>query len=953
MFHHPTIFTSIKARHITRTILASILVLGLIFYSPSLNSRSATAQTGPVVQHDFEDGTLQGWIPRGGGVVLTNSTEAAATGTNSLKTIGRSQGFHGPSLNILGLLARGATYQVTASVRLAAGEAATTLTATVQQTPAGGGGNQFVTVAQNANVTDAAWVTLTGLYSFGTEMSGVLFYIEAASPTASYYVDNFSITFLAPPPGPPPNTTGIATDFETNTTEGWASRIGVEVVTVTSADQHSGSNSLLTTNRAAAFQGPAIDVTNAMFNGSRYRISLWAKLAPGEPASALRVSLERRLGSVTSFHTVIGNTNVTADQWVNLRTMFDLSLVNQRLILYVESSSAMSSFYIDDFRIEFVPPPVAEPDIPSVYQSLAEYFRVGAAVYQGDLTGEHAVLLTKHFNSITSENDMKWGTLQPAEGNFNFTNADAQVSFGRANNMHVRGHTLVWHQQTPAWVFNDASGSPMTPSPENRALLLQRMETHIREVVSHYRDDIYAWDVVNEVIDPSQPDGFRRSQWFNIIGPEFIERAFQIAHEADPDALLYINDFDTTNVTKRQFLFDLINDLKSRGVPIHGIGHQMHNNIDFPSSQAIIDTINMFDGLGLRNELTELDVSIYSGSSTTIFDDYSIIPQDLFIRQGYRYRIFFDAFRQLQGKIDSITFWGQADDHTWLTTSGRVNGPLLFDQSLKKKFAYWGIIDPLQLPGADISTSIKASSWIVLSGRSVSYTITVKNNQDNDLEEFLPADDDLPAANVSMTSAIPTGMVFKSLAAPAGWSCTTPPVGSGGQVNCTIASLDPGASAQFKLALTATCSTASGTHILNSAAATSTTSDPNTALNNTASINIKVINLPPFISGLRVDKPVLRPPNHRMVDVKLSYNVHDDCDDGLVPVITISSNQPVNGHGDGNTAPDWEVIDAHHIRLRAERSAHSREARKYTIKLTVTDSAGSSASRSVFVIVPR
>lgn len=953
MFHHPTIFPSIKARHITRIILAGILAAGLIFYSPSLNSRSATAQTGPVVQHDFEDGTLQGWIPRGGGVVLTNSTEAAATGTNSLKTIGRSQGFHGPSLNILGLLTRGATYQVTASVRLAAGEAATTLTATVQQTPAGGGGNQFVAVAQNANVTDAAWVTLTGLYSFGTEMSGVLFYIEAASATASYYVDNFSITLLAPPPGPPPNTTGIATDFETNTTEGWASRIGVEVVTVTSADQHSGSNSLLTTNRAAAFQGPAIDVTNVMFNGSRYRISLWAKLAPGQPASALRVSLERRLGTVTSFHTVIGNTNVTSDQWVNLRTMFDLSLVNQRLILYVESNSASSSFYLDDFRIEFVPPPVAEPDIPSVYQNLAEHFRVGAAVYQGDLTGEHAVLLTKHFNSITSENDMKWGTLQPAEGNFNFTNADAQVSFGRANNMHVRGHTLVWHQQTPAWVFNDASGNPMAPSPENRALLLQRMETHIREVVSHYRDDIYAWDVVNEVIDPSQPDGFRRSQWFNIIGPEFIERAFQIAHEVDPEALLYINDFDTTNVTKRQFLFDLINDLKSRGVPIHGIGHQMHNNIDFPSSQAIIDTINMFDGLGLRNEVTELDVSIYSGSSTTIFDDYSIIPQDLFIRQGYRYGIFFDAFRQLQGKIDSITFWGQADDHTWLTTSGRVNGPLLFDQSLKKKFAYWGVIDPLQLPGADISTSISIDSNTVLSGRSVSYAITVRNNQDLDLDDFLPDDDDLPAADVSMTSVIPAGMVFNSLTVPAGWSCTTPSVGSGGQVNCTIASLDAGASAQFNLSLTTACSTSSGTRIVNSATSVSTTRDPNTAPNNTASASLKVINKSPVISGLRVDKPVLQPPNHRMVDVKLIYDIHDNCDEGLVPVITITSNQPVNGHGDGNTAPDWEAVDAHHVRLRAERTPHCREDRKYTIKLTVTDSAGSSTSRSVVVTVPR
>ncbi|MBO0800255.1 MAG: endo-1,4-beta-xylanase, partial [Blastocatellia bacterium] len=612
-------------------------------------------------------------------------------------------------------LTMGATYQVAVSVRLVAGEAPATVTATVQETPSGGS-NQFVTVAQGASVTDSAWVTLTGLYSYTGALTGQLLYVESSSPTASYYIDDFSITFLAGPPGPPPNTAGIATDFETSTTEGWASRIGVEVVAVSSDDHHGGSKSLLTTNRTAAYMGPALDVTNIMFNGSRYRISLWAKLAPGEPAAQLRVSLERDLGTVTSFHTVIGNTTVTADDWVNLRATYDLSLVNQKLILYVESASALSSFYIDDFSIEYVPPPVAERDIPSVYQSLAGYFDVGAAIYQGDLSGEHAVLLTKHFNSITSENDMKWSSLQPTEGNFTYTNADAQVSFAKANNMKIRGHTLVWHQQTPAWVFNDANGNPMTPTPENKALLLQRMENHIRAVLTHFKGSVYAWDVVNEAIDPSQPDGFRRSQWFNIIGPEFIDRAFQIAHEADPDALLFINDYDTTNETKRQFLYNLVSGLKSRGIPIDGIGHQMHNNVDYPSGQAIIDTINLFDGLGLKNHVTELDVSIYSGSNPPNYTDYDLIPQDLFIKQGYRYRIFFDAFRQLKGKIDSVTFWGMADDHTWLTSASQVNGPLLFDTSLKKKYAYWGVIDPLQLPGADLSTSISADSSTVQSG---------------------------------------------------------------------------------------------------------------------------------------------------------------------------------------------------------------------------------------------
>ena len=949
MFHRTSKIKFPSKIHLILSILAALTV---IYYLIGFRFHPATAQTGPVVQNNFEDGTLQGWIARGGGVVLTNTTEAANTGLRSLLTTNRTAGFHGPSLNILGLLTRGATYQVTASVRLVAATPATTIRVTVQRTPAGGS-NQFDTVAQNANVTDAGWVTLTGLYSFGTEVTGLLLYIEATSATASYYVDDFSITLLAPPPGPPPNTTGLATNFETNTTEGWAPRIGGEVLTVTSADQHSGSFSLLTTNRTTAFRGPSINVTNVMFNGSRYRISLWAKLAPGEPSTQLRVSLERRIGPTQSFHTVIGNTTVTADQWVNLRTVYDLALANQTLILYVESNTGTPSFYIDDVTIDFVPPPVAERDIPSVYQNLATFFPVGAAVWQGDLSGEHAVLLTKHFNSITSENDMKWSSLQPTEGNFNFANADAQVSFARANNMRIRGHTLVWHAQVPAWVFNDPSGAPMTPTPENKALLLQRLENHIRTVVDRYKNDVYAWDVVNEVIDPSQPDGFRRSPWFNITGTDYIERAFRVAREVDPDCKLFINDFSTTDPVKRQFLFNLISDLRNRGVPVDGIGHQMHNNIDFPSAQAIIDTINLFDGLGVENEITELDVSIYSGSQPIIYDDYALIPQDLFIRQGYRYRIFFDAFRQLGNKIKNVTFWGQADDHTWLTSSARVNGPLLFDTSLRKKFAYWAVIDPLQLPGADLSTNIVADSGTVLSGSDISYTITVKNNRDNDIEEFLPDDDDLPAADVSLVTAIPAGTIFKSLAAPAGWTCATPGAGGTGQVNCTNPSIDAGASAQFDLKVTVDCSTTDGTHIVNTATVTSTTRDPNTAPNNVASVNIGVSNPPPVISELAVDKPKIWPPNHKMVDVFLTYQISDNCNANILPLITISSNQPVNDQGDGNTEPDWEVIDAHHIRLRAERSPNCHVGRIYTITLTATDSSGASSNSSVTVKVHR
>ena len=164
-------------------------------------------------------------------------------------------------------------------------------------------------------------------------------------------------------------------------------------------------------------------------------MNLWAKLAPGQPTSQLRVSIQRTFNGVTNFNTVVQNTTVTADQWVRLRATYDFVFNYTSLTLYVESSSGTASFYIDDFDLTFVPPPVAERDIASVHETLAPYFPIGAAVWQGDLAGERAFLLEKHFNSITSENDMKWSSLQPTEGNFTFAAANAQVALAKANAM--------------------------------------------------------------------------------------------------------------------------------------------------------------------------------------------------------------------------------------------------------------------------------------------------------------------------------------------------------------------------------------------------------------------------------------------------------------------------------------------------------------------------------------
>ena len=884
---------------------------GIILYVESdsatasyyIDTFSLTQAAPPPISFDFEDGTAQGWFPRGGGVALTNATDQFNTGTHSLLTTNRTASFMGPGVNMLGQLTKGATYQVTVSARLVTGQPTSTLIATFQRTPTGGSAafDQVV----SASVTDQAWVTMTGIYSFSTDNSTLIFYVQTASGNASYYIDAVSIAQVAPPPGPPGNTAGASSTFESQTTEGWKSRTGGETVAVTNADAHGGSFSLLTSNRTATFQGPAFDVTNVMFNGSQYVVSLWAKLAPGQPDTQLRVSLDRKLGTATeTFHQVVGNTTVTANAWVRLQATYSQALANSSLVLYVESASGTPSFYIDDFNITFIPPAVAETNIPSVFQAMAPFFPIiGAAVIPADIQGQPAVLLSKHFNSITSGNDMKWDATEPTEGNFTFTQADAEVAFAQANNMHVRGHTLVWYNQTPAWVFTNASGQPMTGTPDEQALLIQRMQRHIQTVMTHFGTAVPIWDVVNEPIDESQPDGYRRSPWFNILGPQFIPIALQAARAANPTAKLYINEFNTTIPAKRDFLVALVRSLKSQGVPLDGIGHQMHNNTQFPSGQSIIDAVNLFDTTGVEQAVTEMDVSIYNGTLTTPFTAYTDIPQSVHIQDAYAYLGFVQAFKQVASKIVSITIWGTSDDKSWLQSPTKADAPLLFDESLQHKYSYWAFVDPLQIPGADLSTTMTAAPTAVPAGQAIAYTITVTNNADTNQQPYDPTDDDLPAANVSLSTAVPQHTVFQAITVPSGWSCNTPPAGAAGPVKCTLATLAVGATATFTLTVALSdCATPDASTILASANVSSSTADPNPAPNNAASVSVQVSNSAPVITA--------NGPLNATVECATSYvdpgaTAVDACQ-GPVPVSAAST---VNTSQVGNYAVTYTAAD--------------------------------------------
>jgi endo-1,4-beta-xylanase len=356
----------------------------------------------------------------------------------------------------------------------------------------------------------------------------------------------------------------------------------------------------------------------------------------------------------------------------------------------------------------------SEPEVPpedqlTLHQKYADHFPIGAAVDLQSYT-THAELLTTHFNSITTENEMKLGSLQRSEGAFRFTTADTIVDFASSNGMAVRGHALVWHRQNPAWLFSDGEGGTASP-----VVLMQRMESHITNVMTHFAGRVEVWDVVNEAImndgrlrTGGEERDDQKSRWYEILGESYIAEAFRIAHEADPGARLFYNDYYNYSPARQQAIYALLRGLLEDGVPVHGVGLQCHLNIapsDDPEHQSYYQTvenleqaIELYSSLGLEVQITELDVSLYIAGNE--YDESSYYTLETFTeelqqQQAERYREFFDMFREHSHAITGVTFWGIADDNTWLSefSSGRRDFPLLFDTNHQPKPALEAVMD--------------------------------------------------------------------------------------------------------------------------------------------------------------------------------------------------------------------------------------------------------------------
>lgn len=331
-------------------------------------------------------------------------------------------------------------------------------------------------------------------------------------------------------------------------------------------------------------------------------------------------------------------------------------------------------------------------------EALKDKFLIGAAVNTQQASGKDKVgaeVIRKQFNAIVAENCMKSQEIHPEENRYNFTKADEFVEFGEKNNLTVTGHTLIWHTQLSRWFCVDKDGKNVSPE-----VLKKRMKEHITTVVKRYKGRIKGWDVVNEAFEDN--GSYRKTKFYEILGEEYIPLAFQYAHEADPNAELYYNDYSMALPGRRAAVVKLVKDLKKRGIRIDAIGMQGHVGMDYPKISEFEKSMLAFAETGVKVMITELDLTVIPSPDPNVGAEVSAsfeykkemnpypneLPEDVSKAWTARMNDFFRLFLKHQDIITRVTLWGVADHNSWRNDwpmNGRTDYPLLFDRNYQPK----------------------------------------------------------------------------------------------------------------------------------------------------------------------------------------------------------------------------------------------------------------------------
>jgi len=665
-------------------VISSIVPLKFITYS----SAEQTSSKKKYIEYNFEGKSVSPLVKYPSSVTLKVTNSTRAEGLCSVLVAGRKNVSDGVVINITKLLDFSREYEVS-FYAMQTTKKLQRISATLEILDSSGK-NQFI-VAEKVLLPNI-WAKISGKIQASNYKKAKKINLIINMPTSksdSFYIDLLAIKDLE-------NAYILKQEsFENKNTGGFLPEDKNCKLMLTKDKAYSNTYSLKIQPSQKSKNGKILfPIKGLLRKGGTYDFSLFVYQDSSKPVSFL-AGIKINDGK-SSKEIVLTKQNVSPKKWTELFATLELDtkFSAEDVSFFIKPAVAVS-YYIDLYSIsdEKWGEPIPDYDLPSLCEKYKNYFKIGVAVPYKALTNPVDVeVIKRHFNSITPENEMKPESLQPYEGGYNFSIADEYIDFCKKNNISLRGHTLVWHQQTPSWFFtNPETGEKLTNSEKDRKILLDRLKKHIQTVVGRYKGKVYAWDVVNEAIDENQPDGYRRSDWYNILGPEYIEKAFIWAHEADPKAKLFYNDYSTENPYKREFIYKLIKDLKAKGVPIHGVGLQCHISLDWPDVSEIEDTIKLFSKIpGLEIHFTEIDISI----AKNMIEGDDAYTRYLLIEQAKKLKAIFDVLKKYKNVVTSVTFWGLKDDYSWL----KGDYPLLFDKDYQPKFAFWSLIDPSVVP---------------------------------------------------------------------------------------------------------------------------------------------------------------------------------------------------------------------------------------------------------------
>ena len=691
--------------------VAAALVAAPLVVAGTAAGAAESAEATTVLGVDFEDGTWGDWTPIGSEVGGARATVEVVEHEDGhvlqvADRVSDHDGIRSPDVEF----ESGVSYTFSMRAKLAEGTEGTA-------------DLRFVTVVDgaygwvaNTPVDADGWTTISATVPVAAGTGGVFIGSGDLSTGGPYtfLVDDVLVT--ASGGGDPGPEVDLSFDFEDGTLQGWEPRAteqGPPTLEVTDGDAHGGDHAARVTDRVHQGQGIQYPVTGVLTPGSTYDFEAWLRFeeAPGD----LTLSVRTVSGETTSYGNLAQLTGIGTD-WTHVTGTFSMPAYDAAAEIYLETpwdngnAGNTSTFLLDDVSITSPPPPVIE-DITPLHETVP--FPVGVAIDSRETLGAPGELTAKHFTQLTGENHMKPEAWYDADRTFRVhPDATAIMDFARDNDLRVYGHVLVWHSQnpgqtaadpetgtpaSPGWMFLDEDGVQLTSSEEDQAVLRERLRTHIFAIAENLSttygpfgsegNPLVAWDVVNEVVSDGaeNPDGLRRSAWFQILGEQFIDLAFIYADEAfneeyaapgtDRPVTLFINDYNTEQSGKQDRYYALVERLLARGVPIDGVGHQFHVSLRTPVS-ALEAAIERFEALPVVQAVTELDVT----TGTPVTDA-------LLVEQGYYYRDAFEIFRSHADSLFSVTVWGLNDGRSWVADNG---APLLFDDRLRAKPAFHG-----------------------------------------------------------------------------------------------------------------------------------------------------------------------------------------------------------------------------------------------------------------------